>query len=410
MNTIAQVDIKELANEYGTPLYVYDEQKLTANYHRLKSALDKYYKKNSIHFTIKANNNISVLKAFRNAGSKVEATSPIEILLAESAGFSGDEIFYNGNYESREDLEFITSRKDIKINLDDYSSFERLLEISKTAPERISFRINPGIGRGGFEGITTAGSDAKFGIPYEMAHDAYQKAKESGVKRFGIHMMTGSNNLEPYYFAEAVDKLMMIAHDIFSGLDIIPEFVNIGGGFGVPYYDDEPELDVDLMAKLIAEIFSERCHKYGFGSPELILEPGRYLIANAGYLISQVTGVKDGYRKFVGIDAGMGTIARPSLYGAFHRVKAYDNSNPEEKVNICGQYCENSDILAKGILLPQLAEGNLVTILDAGAYCYVMASSYNSRPIPAEVMVWDGEHKLIRRRETMDDYMNLYNF
>jgi len=410
MNTIGNIDIKELAQKYGTPLYVYDQQKLTANYNRLKSALNKYYKNNSIHFTVKANNNIFVLKSFKNTGSKVEATSPIEIKLAEAAGFSGEEIFYNGNYESHEDLEFITSRKNIKINLDDYSSFERLLNINKKIPERISFRINPGIGRGGFEGITTAGSDAKFGIPYEMAHNAYKKAKEAGVKHFGIHMMTGSNNLEPYYFAEAVDKLMMIAHDIFSGLDIIPEFVNIGGGFGVPYYDEEPELDVDLMAKLISEIFIERCEKYGFGMPELILEPGRYLIANAGYLISQVTGIKNGYRKFIGIDAGMGTIARPSLYGAHHRVKAYNNSSPLEKVNICGQYCENSDILAKGISLPKLSEGDLVTILDAGAYCYVMASSYNSRPIPAEVMISSGEHKLIRRRENFDDYMSLYNF
>ncbi len=410
MNTIGEIGIKELASEYGTPLYVYDEQKLTANYHRLKSALDKYYTRNSIHFATKSNNNIEVLKSFKKAGSRVEASSPMEILIAEAAGFSGDDIFYNGNYESVEDFEFISSRSSMKINLDDISSFDRLFKATKELPERISFRINPGVGRGGFEGITTAGSDAKFGIPYEMAKHAYRKAKEAGVKRFGIHMMTGSNNLEPYYFAEAVDKLMMIAHDVFSELDIAPEFVNIGGGFGVPYYDEESELDVDLMARLISETFIERCQKYGFGSPELILEPGRYLIANAGYLISQVTGVKDSYRKFIGLDAGMGTIARPSLYGAFHRIKAYDNSNPEERVNICGQYCENSDILAKGISLPKLAEGDLVTILDAGAYCYVMASSYNSRPIPAEVMVSSGKHKLIRRRETFDDFMNLYNF
>jgi len=221
-------------------------------------------------------------------------------------------------------------------------------------------------------------------------------------------MMTGSNNLEPYFFAEIVDKLMTIAGNIFGHLGIQPEFVDIGGGLGVPYLDDEQELDIDLTAKLVAQEFAEKCEKYGFGHPELFLEPGRYLIANAGYLIAKVTGIKESYKKFIGIDAGMNTLIRPALYGAKHRILVYDKPDNTATVNICGQICENSDIFAIMLPFPAANEGDLVVIKDAGAYGYVMASNYNNRPRPAEVLVDGQSSVLIRRRETMDDLLRLY--
>jgi len=405
MNNIGNIDIKELASQFGTPLYVYDKNIFKKNYNTLKDALDKYYPNNNIHFSAKANSNLFVLKAFNELGSGVDASSPIEVKLSKMAGFDDDNILYTGNYESHEDFETIFDM-DLKANLDDIESFKRLLKIG--VPNRISFRINPGIGRGGFEGITTAGSDAKFGIPYENAYDAYKLAKDSGVTRFGIHMMTGSNNLEPYYFAEVVDKLLIIANDIFKPLGIKPEFIDIGGGQGVPYYDDEPVLNVDLMAKLISEIIIERCKKYNFGSPQLILEPGRYLAANAGFLIAKVTGRKHGYKNFVGLDAGMNTLVRPSLYGAFHRAEVYGKTNNLENINLCGQICENSDIFAKNIQLPKTEEGDLVIFRECGAYAYAMASTYNSRMRPAEIMVDNKEVKLIRKKETFEDLMKLY--
>lgn len=406
MNSIANYDIKELVNVYGSPLYVYDAQQFRSNFAKLKNALNEHYPKNHIHFSVKANSNLKVLELFKNLGAGADCSSPNELRLAKIAGFSNDNTLYTGNYESMEDLNYV-SQSDVKLNLDDLSSFKRLIQIK--VPERISFRINPGIGRGGFEGITTAGSDAKFGIPYEKALDAYKFAKEAGVKRFGIHMMTGSNNLEPYYFAEVVDKLMMIAGEIFPKLDIKPEYFDIGGGQGVPYYDDEKELNVQLMAELVSRVFKEKNEKFGFGEPELILEPGRFLAANAGYLITTVTGIKEGYKKFVGLDAGMGTLVRPSMYGAYHRSYIYGKDKSElEKVNLCGQICENSDIFAKNQMLPKTQEGDILIFRDAGAYGYTMASVYNNRTRPAELLLDTLGITQIRKRETFDDMLRLY--
>ena len=406
MLKIGECDIKELAGEYGTPLYAYDKNQIIENYHKLKNAFEKYYPKTKIHFSVKANSNLRVLETFKEIGSGADCSSPLEVMLAEKAGFKHDNILYTGNYESPQDFEMLKG-KDISINLDDISSFKRMLDVF--TPERISFRINPGIGKGGYEGITTAGTDAKFGVPYEKAFEAYKLAKEAGIKRFGIHMMTGSNNLEPYYFAQVVEKLMMITGRLFEKLDAVPEYVDIGGGMGIPYSDDEEELDVNLTAQLISEVFTEKCQKYGFGTPEIFLEPGRYLVGNAGYLISKVTAVKKSYKTFVGIDSGMSTLIRPALYGATHRAYIYGKEELDHAVNICGQICENSDIFSKNVFMPTAEEGDILIFKDAGAYGYVMASNYNNRPRPAEIMVDNSKHNLIRRRENAEDLLRLYD-
>ena len=405
MEKIADIDIKELADSYGTPLYVYDESQILYNYSKLKTAFNKYYPKTAIHFSVKANSNLNILKIFNKAGCGADCSSPIELFLAKKSGFPNNKILYTGNYESYDDLNKVIT-EDITINLDDINSFKRLMTIK--TPERVSFRINPGIGKGGFEGIVTGGTDAKFGVPYEKAFEAYKLAKDSGVKRFGIHMMTGSNNLEPYFFSEIVDKLMTIAGNIFKHLDIKPEFVDIGGGLGVPYFDDEQELDIDLTAKLVSEEFRDKCEKYNFGEPELFLEPGRYLVANAGYLLTKVTGVKESYKKFIGIDAGMNTLIRPALYGAKHRMSVYGKPENSATVNVCGQICENSDIFAIMLPFPQVDENDVVIIRDVGAYGYVMSSNYNNRLRPAEVLVKEGSAELIRKRETVEDILKLY--
>ncbi len=407
MDKIGDIDVKYLAEKYGTPLYTYNKQQIIDNYLNLKNTFIKYYPKTSIHFSVKANSNIHILKVFQELGAGADCSSPYELKLSRMAGFPDNKILYTGNYESPDDFNEINST-DVKINLDDISSFNRLIKVFK--PDRISFRINPGIGRGGYEGITTAGSDAKFGVPYEKALNAYQLAIDNGISRFGIHMMTGSNNLEPYYFAEVVEKLLLISNSIFSKLNIIPEYIDIGGGFGIPYEDEEQPLDIDLTAKLISEIFYEKCNKYGFGEPELILEPGRYLVANAGYLITKITGIKRSYRNFAGIDAGMSTLIRPALYGAKHRISVYNKTGMNIAYNICGQICENSDIMSRNVFLPDIEEGDILVIKDAGAYGYVMSSNYNNRPRPAEVLLDNNNEKLIRRRETFEDLLSLYNF
>lgn len=405
MINIGNFDIKELALDNGTPLYVYDKDVITNNYNKLAASFEKYYQRTKIHYSVKANSNINILSVFNDLGCGADCSSPYEVLLAKQAGFTDDRILYTGNYESLSDFSYLTGYN-IKINLDDVTSFKRMSQVLN--PEIISFRINPGIGKGGYEGITTGGTDAKFGVPYEKALHAYQLAQESGYKRFGIHMMTGSNNLEPYYFAQVVEKLMMIAGNIFDKLGTIPEYVDIGGGFGIPYEDDEQELDIDLTAKLVSEVFQEKCHKYSFGEPELLMEPGRYLVGNAGWLISKVTGIKHSYKHFIGVDAGMSTLIRPALYGAKHRTYVYGKDVPEWNVNLCGQICENSDIFAKNIFLPSVNEGDLIIMRDAGAYGFVMSSNYNNRPRPAEILIDNDKIKVIRRRETFEDMIRFF--
>ena len=405
MEKIINNDINDIAKEFGTPIYVYDEEKIRHNYLILRDTFTKYYPDTHIHYSVKANSNLHILKIFNELGSGADCSSPVEFMLSQKAGFPDDKILYTGNYESIEDFEALKGAG-IKINLDDINSFKRLLRVF--TPERISFRINPGIGRGGFEGIVTAGSDAKFGVPYEKAYEAYKLAKDAGIKRFGIHMMTGSNNLEPYYFAEIVDKLLTITGKQLQELDIIPEYIDIGGGLGIPYEDYEEELDIEKAAKLVTETFNERCEKFGFKKPSLILEPGRYLVANAGYLVTKVTGIKKSYKTFAGLDAGMNTLIRPALYGAKHRVSVYNKDSNQEFVTLCGRICENSDIFAQHALLPKLEENDLLIFRDAGAYGYVMSSVYNGRLRPAEVLVNKSGARLIKKAESFDDIMDLY--
>ncbi|MBS4001408.1 MAG: diaminopimelate decarboxylase [Desulfobulbaceae bacterium] len=404
MTHINHKDISELADEFGTPLYVYDKQRIVENYNRLNNAFVKNYPKTKIHFSVKSNSNVHILSVFNQLGAGADCSSPNEVMLAQKAGFADRDIIYTGNYESYDDFESLKNF-DVKINLDDSTSFDRLIE--QFTPDIVSFRINPGIGRGGYEGITTGGTDAKFGIPYEFAGEAYKKAKQHGIARFGIHMMTGSNNLEPYYFAQTVEKLMLISKNIFDQIGAIPEYLDIGGGFGIPYEDDELPLDIEKTAELVTEIFAEKCQKYGFGEPVLFLEPGRYLVADAGWLIAKVTGTKHSYKKFVGVDAGMSTLIRPALYGAYHRAYIYGKEGDDTVVNLCGQICENSDVFAKSVHLPVAEIGDLMIIRDVGAYGYVMSSNYNNRLRPAEVLIDNAKPHLIRRRETFEDLLSL---
>lgn len=403
MDRINNFDIREIVARFGTPVYVYDESAIVSNYQKLNEAFSRYFESFSIHYSVKANSNIRILQVLNGLGAGVDASSPFEVKVALRAGFNREKIVYTGNYESTEDLKEI-AQHNIRINLDDISSFNKLLRIYR--PDIVSFRVNPGIGKGGFEGITTGGADAKFGVPYELLAEAYKMAKVEGISRFGVHIMTGSNILEPYYFAEVLEKLFRIIGHVFNELEIQPEYIDIGGGFGIPYTEGEKELDLDFTAKLVSEVFFEYVGKYGFNVPELILEPGRYLVGNAGYLIAKVTGVKNGYKKFIGIDAGMNCLVRPALYGATHRISVYGKNNHYQLVNICGQICENSDIIAKNLPAPEIQEDDILVIRDAGAYGFSMSSNYNGRPRPAEVLVNQQGAQLIRRKENFEDFIS----
>lgn len=402
MDNFFSCDYKLLSQDFGTPLYVYDFDKIVENYTTFENALKKYFEKYSIHYSIKANSNIHLVEIFKNLGAGVDCSSPFELECALLLGFEFERIIYTGNYESYEDFA-VVSRYPIAVNFDDISSFHRYLYFRK--PEIVSFRVNPGIGKGGFEGITTGGTDAKFGIPYELLETAYNRAKSEGINRFGIHIMTGSNILEPFYFAEVLEKLFRIIGKFMPRNGITLEYIDIGGGFGIPYSNEDRKLDLDFTIKLLAEVYQEFINKLKIGEPKLIVEPGRYLIGNAGVLLSKVTSIKEGYKLFIGIDCGMNTLIRPALYGANHKISILGKNSLTKIGNFCGQICENSDIIARNVPIPDVEVGDLVLISDVGAYGFAMSSNYNGRLRPAEVLIVNGKPKLIRRRETLEDFL-----
>jgi diaminopimelate decarboxylase len=260
------------------------------------------------------------------------------------------------------------------------------------------------MGEGKYKQLVFAGPDAKFGVIEKDAVEAYRKAKNYGFERFGIHMMAGFCVLDPKYFEAITERLMDIAGTISQQVGIDFEFINVGGGFGVPYAPDENDLDVAATAQKIVAKFVEKSEKYGM-RPALFIEPGRYIVCDAGIILTRVNSIKNAYKKFVGVDAGMHTLLRPALYGAYHQMYVANKLNQAEReaVNVCGPICENTDILAKNRELPPIKEGDVLAILNAGAYGYAMSSQYNSRPRAAEVLVCGDAHDVIRERETFDD-------
>jgi diaminopimelate decarboxylase len=264
------------------------------------------------------------------------------------------------------------------------------------------------------ESCVFAGPNAKYGVPLEKASEAYAKAKEIGVKHFGIHTMTGSNvpTEESTYFANIVRKLFEIIAEIKERVGIEIEFINIGGGFGVPYRPEEESLNIDEIAASIKKVFDEQCEKYNLKPPKLIAEPGRWIAANAGWLVGKVNVIKDSYKKFVGIDASSNDMPRPSIYGAYHHASVIQQKpNPEkETVSVVGRICENNDQLAKDRELPKMEIGDTVVIHNCGAHAYAMGHNYNGRPRHAEYLIEkDGNIRKIRREETIEDLYETCN-
>lgn len=402
------IDVRELAEKYGTPLYVYDFERMRNNAYRLKTAFKSGTFPVDVYYAMKANCHPDIVKLFLESGFGTDCVSPGELEIALKVGVKPDSILYTGNYESLEDLR-AAYEAGVIINLDDITSLDRLLKVGK--PERISYRINPGKGRGKYEKITTGGDKAKFGVPHEKSVIAYENALNAGITRFGAHMMTGSGVLDETHFPNMLDIFLDILGNIRKRLDITFEFIDMGGGFGIPYFGDDKMLDINFVGKKVIEVFQRKVNELDLGNPSLAMEPGRFLVGDAGYLISRVLGIKESYKTFVGVDAGFNTLIRPALYNAKHPIVIPGKENVEEKiaVNICGQICENTDIFAIDRMLPPLEEGDFVVFTQTGAYGSVMSMPYNLRLRPAEVAVINGRDVEITRRETMDDYFSRIN-
>ncbi|MBD3254060.1 MAG: diaminopimelate decarboxylase [Candidatus Lokiarchaeota archaeon] len=404
----------ELAEKYGTPIYVINEQKIRRQYNRLKKMLDKEYEKNKVHFAVKSNSNLSVLRILNTEGASFDCSSTGEIFTCFKAGVTPDKIIYTGNMFTDEDFEFAV-KNDVLVNLDSISQLKRLNKAyQKLNKEKgtISMRINPEFGAGHHVHTITAGKELKFGILDEQVIKAYSKAKDMGFKKFGIHQHIGSGIINALDFEKAAEKFLSIVKKLTTTLNINLEFIDFGGGLGIPYRPNEEPLDLGIYNKVVIHKFKETISKGNIGEPYLFIEPGRFISAESTILLSQINTIKNnGYKMFAGVNAGFNTLIRPTMYGSYHHILLTDKKgrNDEVKYDVTGPICESGDILGKGRTLPELKEGDYLAILDAGAYGYTMSSAYNSRPRPAEVLINEGKSYLVREAETFEDLIRKEN-
>ncbi len=394
------ITAEELVKKYGSPLYVYEKEKIEERADNLTKAIK--YKNKELKYACKANTNIEIMKILKNKGFGIDAVSPGEIYAALLAGFSSEQILFTVNNATVEEMEYAVKNK-ILINLDSLSAVERFGERYNGAD--LCIRINPNVGAGHHNHVITGGPESKFGISYKEVDEVLKIASMYNLKIVGIHQHIGSGILDPDIYIKAMKVLMDVA-PAFKDL----KFIDFGGGIGVPYKKEDKPIDIDELGIKITDEFENFCKSYG-KELKLELEPGRYLVAESGYLLATVTSVKKGEKYiFVGTDTGFNHLIRPAMYGSYHEI--YNASNPEgNKIPqvIAGNICESGDTFTRdenGIverLLPEFREEDIVCIANAGAYGYSMASFYNSRPRPAEVLVDKLGVKLIRKRDTLED-------
>lgn len=387
----------EIANRFGTPVYVTDEQVIRENYRTIYNAFAQYMP-TEVHYACKANTNLAILSILNQEGSHIDAVSIGEVLTCLKAGFPAERIMYTGVNVSDEELAQVVATG-CRINVDSQSELERLAKITTDIP--LSFRITPGVSSGHSSKVMTGGKGAKFGIPMDKVIETYARAKDLGFELKGIHAHTGSGGLSTDPFTDVVDVLCETVNRIEEEVNVKLEFLDFGGGIGVPYKPQDPEADLNELAILITDTIQEET-----SIKTVALEPGRYLVCDSTVLLTKCVDVKDaGIKKYVGVDAGFNTLIRPAMYDSYHYVAVANKFNKAgvAKYEIVGPICESGDYIAHDRALPEVEEGDIIAVYCGGAYGFSMASNYNSRPRCAEVLVNNGEAELIREREDFED-------
>lgn len=392
-------DVMEIINEYGSPVYVYDEEILRKRCQEMKNLLK--YPRFRVNYSAKANTNVELLKIVCSEGLDVDGMSPGEMYLEMKAGFTPDRITFIGNNVPRRELQFAVDNG-ILVSVDSLSQLKLLGEINQGGS--VYLRINPGIGAGHHAKVVTGGKKAKFGIAIEDLPIAREIAASCDMTIIGLNQHIGSLFLEPDAYVAAAAAILELAADIPS-----IDMVDLGGGFGIPYrHGTEKRLDLADLGDKLDNLVNAWVSTH---RPITVrTEPGRYVVAECGALLGTVTAVKENYNTFfVGTDIGFNTLVRPVMYDSYHEISivpAHDRIYQEysKPVFVVGQICESGDILAHDRVLPCCQEGDALIVHDAGAYGFAMASTYNSRALPAEVLIEkDGGVRLIRKAQTLED-------
>jgi len=387
-------DLIKIAAEFGSPVYVYDAEKIKSQYHRLTNAFSKI-KKLRINYAVKALSNISILKLFKGLGSGLDTVSIQEVQLGLKAGFDPSRIIYTPNGVSLEEIEEVT-KLGVQINIDNLSILEQFGTRHPNVP--VCIRINPHVMAGGNTNISVGHIDSKFGISIHQIPHLLRIVENTGMNINGIHMHTGSDILDIEVFLYASEILFDTAKH-FKDL----EFLDFGSGFKVPYKEDDIETDIEELGEKLTKKFKSFCKEYG-RELTLTFEPGKFLVSEAGKFVVQVNVIKQTTSTvFAGIDSGFNHLIRPMLYGSQHVIRNISNPEGKERFySVVGYICE-TDTFATNRRIPEIKESDLLCFSNAGAYCFTMSSNYNSRYRPAEVLWYNGEAHLIRKRETFED-------
>jgi diaminopimelate decarboxylase len=395
-----------ITSHYGTPFHIYDEMGIRQTGENLKKAfagIDCFRE----YYAVKALPNPKILSLMKDMGFGFDCSSIAELRLSRQVGGRGEDIMFTSNNTS--ELDFIEAAKDggSILNLDDLN----LLAKVKVMPELMSFRYNPGAKRSGNEIIGNP-TEAKYGVSDDQIIDAYRQAKSLGVQRFGIHTMLASNELNHEYMVQTSRMLLELITDISAELDITFEFINIGGGLGIPYEPGMAELDIAAMGAQITELFKSFRGQYGY-EPALYMESGRFMTGPHGVLVTTAINRKDIYRTYVGVDASMSCLMRPGMYGAYHHIDVLGKNGAAETeiVDVVGSLCENNDKFAVQRPLPKIEDGDILVIQDTGAHGSAMGFNYNGSLRPKELLLTvDGKVELIRRAELVEDYFATLDF
>ena len=398
--------LPKLAAHYGTPFHIYDEAGIRATGEELNQAFAGIPGFRE-YFAVKALPNRSIQELLFDLGFGFDCSSIPELILSRQVGARGEDIMFTSSNTSQEEYAFAEADGGCVLNLDDISFIAKVPEF----PELVSFRYNPGPRRTG-NIIIGNPVEAKYGVAHEQLVAAYKLSRERGAKRFGLHTMVASNERDYTYIVQTAVMLLELTALLEKELGIQLEFVNIGGGLGIPYRPDHMPLDLDSMAKEITALFDTFRKEHGW-APKMLMESGRFITGPHGCLVTTAINSKDTYRKYIGVDACMSALMRPALYDAYHHIDVLgkEHAPKNEFYDVVGSLCENNDKFAVQRDLPAIADGDILVIHDTGAHGHAMGFQYNGRLRPKELLLrTDGTVELIRRAETVEDYFVTYNF
>jgi diaminopimelate decarboxylase len=407
--SFSKAQIESIIATHPTPFHIYDEKAIRENARKLKE-LFSWAPGFREYFAVKATPNPYILKILKEEGFGTDCSSLPELILSEKIGLPGEYIMFTSNdtpyqeYQKAKELGAI-------INLDDISHIP-YLEKHVGLPALLCFRYNPGPLRQG-NAIIGNPEEAKYGFTKEQLIQGYRTVKDKGVKHFGLHTMIASNELDPYYFVDTAKMLFELVAEIKKTLDIRIEFINIGGGIGIPYKPDQKVVDLSIISEGIRKAYESMIRRAGLHPLNLYMEMGRMITGPYGYLVTRVRHIKDTYKKYVGLDASMANLMRPAVYGAYHHITVMGKQDQsyDQLYDVTGSLCENNDKFAIDRMLPHVEVGDILVIHDSGAHGHAMGFNYNGKLRSAELLLKpDGKVEQIRRAETVEDHFQTLDF